>query len=147
MDKELKCRIWCVSCGKEVDAELTNGAVVYPHRADLKNLPFWKCPTCGNWVGTHYKTKNPLKPLGVIADKGLKITRAAIHKRLDEIWRSGVMTRSQCYRWLSKRVGYEYHTANLRSIGEAKRVLKLVEQLYEKCGIMDTKNNTKGGTM
>lgn len=147
MDKELKQLIWCVSCGKEVEAELVNGADVYPHRPDLAKLPFWRCPTCGNWVGTHYKTKTPLKPLGVIANKQMKTLRIAIHKQLDEIWQNNDISRSQCYRWLSKRLGYEYHTGNLRSVSEASKVLKLVEELKKKSVIIEIRNHTKGGTM
>lgn len=147
MDKELKQRIWCVSCGDYVEAELVSGEDVYPHRPDLAHLPFWRCPTCGNWVGTHYKTKTPLKPLGVIANKKMKMLRIAIHKQLDEIWQEGEISRSQCYRWLSKRLGYEYHTGNLKSISEASKVLKLIQKLKEKCVIIEVKNITKGGTM
>lgn len=147
MEKELRQPIWCVSCGKEVYAELVNGKDVYPHREDLAKLPFWRCPNCGNWVGTHYKTKTPLKPLGVIANKQMKFLRIAIHNRLDEIWENGTMSRSQCYRWLSKRLGYEYHTGNLKSIAEARKVLDLVEKLHQKCGIIEVRNITKGGTM
>lgn len=35
--------IFCCGCQKEVDALLTSGAEIYPHRCDLKDLPFWKC--------------------------------------------------------------------------------------------------------
>lgn len=60
-------KIYCTGCGKDVQARLTDGAERYPHRPDLYELPFWKCDTCGNYVGCHHKTRAPTKPLGCIA--------------------------------------------------------------------------------
>lgn len=147
MEKESKCKIWCVSCAKEVDAQLTSGKEVYPRRKDLKNVPFWKCPYCGNWVGTHYKSNNKLRPLGVIADKKMKKLRIAIHSKLDDVWQNGDIPRSVCYKWLSAKLGYEYHTGNLRSISEASKVLKLIDELKSKTAIIEIKRHKKGGTM
>ena len=56
--------IFCCGCQRKVDARLTNGEEMYPHRYDLANLPFWKCDVCQNFVGCHHKTKNRTKPLG-----------------------------------------------------------------------------------
>ena len=44
--------ILCCGCGGEkVQARLTHGSEIYPHRKDLYSLPFWKCDACGNFVG------------------------------------------------------------------------------------------------
>lgn len=59
-----KMKIYCCDCKKEINAELTSGGVIYPHRDDLKKLPFWECSICKNYVGCHYKTETPIKPLG-----------------------------------------------------------------------------------
>lgn len=123
--------IWCVGCNEEVRAELVHGDVVYPHREDLKDLPFWKCPKCGDTVGTHYKSADPLKPLGVIATRGMKILRRNIHSCIDPIWTNRIMTRTQVYKYISTRLGYQYHTGDIKTMAEAKRVLTIVEQLKE----------------
>ena len=68
-------KIWCCGCGKEVDARLTDGAEVYPHRRDLASLPFWKCDACGNFVGCHHKTRERTKPLGCIPTPEIKDVR------------------------------------------------------------------------
>ena len=73
-------RLWV-----DVEVRLTNGAEIYPHRKDLSELPFWKCDTCGNFVGCHHKTGDPTKPLGVIPTSEIKRARQHIHRILDPI--------------------------------------------------------------
>lgn len=50
-------QIHCCGCGETVTARLTDGREIYPHRQDLSGLPFWKCDTCGNYVGCHREIK------------------------------------------------------------------------------------------
>jgi hypothetical protein len=42
--------IHCSGCKGPVNARLTDGAEIYPHRQDLHRLPFWRCDSCGNYV-------------------------------------------------------------------------------------------------
>ena len=86
-------KIFCVSCDRDVEARLTDGKEVYPHRPELGPLPFWICNACKNSVGCHHKTKDRTRPLGVIAPVELKRARQHIHKILDPIWQKGYMTR------------------------------------------------------
>ena len=129
MTRKKTTEIWCGNCQKKVRARLVHGDKVYPHRPDLYSLPFWECPTCENSVGTHHKSADPLKPLGVIATQEMKRARVTIHNLIDPIWHSRVMTRTQVYKYISTRLGYQYHTGELRSMTEANRVLEIVEQL------------------
>ncbi len=123
-------KIHCCKCGYKVDARLTNGTEIYPHRKDLANLPFWKCDACGLYVGCHHKDKsNPTLPLGVMVTKDVKNARMHIHKILDPIWQSHKMPRGKIYAILTKKLGWEYHTANIRSIDEARKVYRLVKEL------------------
>ena len=119
--------IHCCGCSQKVNARLTDGVEIYPHRKDLKSLPFWKCDDCGNYVGCHHKTKNRTRPLGCIPTKELKDARQHIHKVIDRIWQSGGMTRKQLYKRLSDDLGRNYHTANIRSIEEAREVYRLAK--------------------
>ena len=64
--------IECVECKATVEARLTDGSEIYPHRKDLHKLPFWKCDHCGNFVGCHHKTKKRTRPLGCIPNKEIK---------------------------------------------------------------------------
>lgn len=120
--------IYCCDCNKDVEARLTSGKEIYPHRNDLYHLPFWICDTCNNYVGTHHKTKNKTQPLGVIPNKEIRNIRMKIHSVLDPIWNSGKMTRKQIYSKLSNHLGYRYHTANIKSEKEANEVLSYITQ-------------------
>ena len=120
-------KIRCVSCCEKVEARLTSGAEIYPHRPDLKAIPFWKCDKCGNYVGCHYKTKNKTQPLGNIPTPDLREARKYIHAILDPIWKSGNIKRKDLYLMISQKCGWNYHTAQIRSIEEAREIYKIVK--------------------
>jgi hypothetical protein len=122
--------IYCCGCEHKVNARLTDGAEVYPHRNDLKHLPFWKCDACGNYVGCHHKTKNRTQPLGNIPTPELRNARNHIHKLLDPLWQSGSYKRKSLYCELSEAIGWKYHTAKIKSLEEAREVYKLIKRTY-----------------
>jgi zinc-finger-containing domain len=126
-------KIFCSGCNKDIEAILTSGLEIYPHRPDLENLPFWKCPTCKNFVGCHHKTKNNTRPLGNIPTKELRKARSHIHAILDPIWKTKKMSRSELYFIIEKKLGYPYHTAEIRTIEEARKVYLIIKsiKLYE----------------
>jgi hypothetical protein len=115
-------KLWCCQCQTDVEARLTNGAEVYPHRPDLADVPRWICDGCKNHVGTHHKTDNPTRPLGNIPSPELKKARIAIHNLIDPHWKSGAVQRKTLYAHLSKKLGREYHTGELRTIEEARAI-------------------------
>lgn len=121
--------LWCCSCQQDVDARLTSGAEVYPHRPDLADVPRWKCDGCGNHVGTHHKTKNRTKPLGNIPSDEIKRARIHIHALIDPEWKSGRMRRRQLYGKLSKALGYTYHTGEIKTIEEARNIYRVAQKV------------------
>lgn len=118
--------IYCCGCGADVTARLTDGAEVYPHRPDLYALPFWKCDACGNFVGCHHKTSTPTKPLGVIPTAEIKAERQKIHRIVDPLWQGGKWPRGKLYAEIARRIGRHYHTAEIRSVADAREVLAVV---------------------
>lgn len=122
-----KMTIYCTGCQKDVEPRLTDGKEIYPHREDLASLPFWKCDTCQNYVGCHHKTKDKTKPLGVIPTKELMNARKHIHELLDPMCKGIPLKRKKLYKKLSKRLGYEYHTDEIRTIEEARRVYQVLQ--------------------
>lgn len=127
--------IWCCGCNADVDARLTNGLETYPHRRDLSDLPFWRCDACGNFVGCHHKTKDRTRPLGVIPTKEIKNARQQIHRILDPIWKGGAIPRGKLYAEIATRMGWdEYHTAEIRTIDDARRVYRIVKTLAANAG-------------
>ena len=127
--------IFCCGCNKEVNAYLVYGGVVYPHFLKLRTVPFWRCPTCLNFVGCHHKTKNPLRPLGVIPTPKIRDLRRKIHDEMDFILhakRDDKFAKAKLYNWLSKKMGFDYHTALIRTIEDGEKALRLVIKVKER---------------
>ncbi len=122
-------RIWCCACQADVDARLTSGVEVYPHRVDLGALPLWKCDACGNHVGTHHKTDQPTRPLGVIPSPEVRRARMLIHDLIDPVWRSGKVRRQALYTAIGKKIGRKYHTADVRSIEDAREAYRAAQDV------------------
>lgn len=122
-------KIYCCTCEKIIDARLTDGAEIYPHRWDLCHLPFWKCDVCSNYVGCHYKNENSIIPLGVIANKDIRKMRKRIHSLIDPIWREGKMRRGDLYKYISDKIGYEFHTGDIQSIEDADKIIKIIREI------------------
>lgn len=122
-------KIYCCNCAADVNAKQITGKIVYPHRRDLHSLPFWQCPTCFNFVGCHHKSNTPTKPLGCIPSNEIKAIRRQIHAKLDPIWKGKTHSRSYVYKFLSSKLGYQYHTAEIRSVCEGLQVLQLLDEV------------------
>lgn len=121
--------IYCCGCNADIEARLTDGSVIYPHRKDLHSLPFWMCDTCKNYVGCHHKTNQPTRPLGHIPTKEIRNARQHIHRKLDPLWESGRWKRRSLYAELSERLGYHYHTSEIKTLDEARRIYKIVQDI------------------
>lgn len=139
--------IYCCLCERDTHARLTTGAEVYRHRPDLADLPFWKCDRCGNHVGCHHKTKDRTRPLGVIPTKEITNARQHIHRILDPLWQSGSGNKEQkkkrkkVYALISEKLGYEYHTAEIRSVEEARKIYTIITEIKKQWTRQNQKKN------
>lgn len=128
--------VYCCGCQAEVPARLTDGSEIYPHRADLASLPFWRCDTRHNFVGCHHKTEDRTRPLGCIPTPEIKRARSQIHRILDPIWKRGKMNRGAIYDRIARELGKtEYHTADIRSIDEARIVYRQIVSIRKSLGM------------
>ena len=127
-----RLKIYCVACDKNVEAISVFGDSIYPHRPDLAQLLFYQCPICRNYVGSHKDGR----PLGSIPTIELRKARHQVHLVIDEYWlpTKDQMKRKKLYTDLSKFIGKEYHTGNLNSVEECK---KIVNYYLEKYGYDD----------
>lgn len=91
----------CGPCG--LHAVLANGFQVYGRR-DLENKAFWVCTKCGDRVGCHPHTN---EPLGYLANAATRAMRSRLHAAFDPIWRKGAMSRGDAYQWLAWATGIE----------------------------------------
>lgn len=125
-------RIFCCCCARDIDARLTDGSEIYPHRADLQALPFWICDICGNYVGCHHKTVKRTKPLGYIPTPEIRAARKRLHAIIDPMWRSGRIGRKALYAAISREIGWDYHTGNTRSMDEVNAVSAAVLAIHSR---------------
>lgn len=115
-------KIYCCNCNKNIKAILLTGKDVYPHRPDLHYKTIYKCNTCNGTVGSHDKSK---KPLGCIPSKEIKEARQHIHKLIDPLYLSKRIKRKDLYRKIAEKLNIkEYHTAEIRTIEEARSVYR-----------------------
>lgn len=122
-------KLYCCECMCDVWARLTDGKEVYPHRDDLHDLPFWKCDTCGNHVGCHHKTKQRTRPLGNIPNKAIRAARSHIHRILDPLWMKKKIPRGKLYARITKELGYQYHTAEIKTVQDARNIYSIVKKI------------------
>ena len=118
--------IWCCNCQSEIVGRLTDGLEIYPSWPKLAHKPFWKCDTCGGYVGCHPDTR---VPLGIIPTPRVRKLRLEIHNVLDRLWKSGKMKRKHVYARLSQHLGKPYHTGELATEEEGQKVLSFLQTL------------------
>jgi hypothetical protein len=122
---EVNRTIYCCGCEKDKEANLVTGLAIYPHRKDLKDLQFWQCKACLNYVGCHKDSKYIAKPLGVIPTEELRKARGHIHTLIDPLWKEKLINRKHLYNKIGKALGIKFHTADIRTIEEARNVYKV----------------------
>ena len=132
MSEKSKRVIYCCGCETDVPARLTDGLEIYPQRREFAKIPFWRCDACGNYVGCHHKSSTPIEPLGCIPTPELKKARQHIHAILDPIWKSGSMHRVHLYAAISAEFGRAYHTAEIRTIEEARLAYRIISKIAKK---------------
>lgn len=92
--------MFCPYCNGKT--ELVTGKVIYPNLHRLWSKNFYQCKPCDAHVGCRSNTR---KPLGRLANPELRKAKVKAHFYFDQLWEQGWMTRSECYRWLSKVMG------------------------------------------
>lgn len=61
----------------------------------------WVCsnyPKCDAYVGCH---KGTTIPLGRLANEKLRALKKEAHRQFDPLWKSGLMSRKNAYKWLA----------------------------------------------
>ena len=88
----------------------------------------YRCDECDTHVGVH---KGTTKPLGTPAGPELRKLRRILHVTFDQIWqrREFETTRSQAYRWLSKRVGVKKRDCHIGRF-DARQCRQAIEAIH-----------------
>lgn len=136
-------KIYCCKCEKERECECVGGNVIYPHRPDLANKWFYRCPECKQYIGCHPGTKNPL---GVIPTQEMKKARMIIHDLIDPLWKKGIISRGKLYRLMSKELHIKhYHTGWTRSLQQCRDVYRAATKIIRK--LTENDNGKNGAKM
>ena len=115
----------CPYCGRP--AILRDAAYVYKENALDKHL--YVCsgyPECDSYVGAHRKSK---LPMGTLANGDLRNKRIQAHKAFDWMWKSGLMTKWQAYKWMQGKLALNEEQAHIAKFSEY-----MCDRLIVECG-------------
>ncbi|MEC5150900.1 zinc-finger-containing protein [Cryobacterium sp. GrIS_2_6] len=90
-----------------------------------KSYMCYYCKEHDTYVGCHNNTR---QPLGSMADEPLRKARMAVHAKIDPLWRVQGHSRKDVYRFISKELGYQYHTGE-SDINTCNIILKMMFKL------------------
>lgn len=110
-------------------AKLVTGRVIYPTCHHLYDKYFWHCDPCGAYVGCHKNSPNHA-PLGVLANKQLRMWKNNAHTVFDPLWKGGEMQRIEAYCWLAEQLGLPIEETHIGmfDIATCKRVIDVVRK-------------------
>lgn len=86
-----------------------------------KSYMCYYCKGCDTYVGCHNNTR---KPLGTMATCELREYRKKVHAKIDPLWNGDKHLRRNLYAYLSKVLGYQYHTGE-SDIETCKKILTM----------------------
>jgi hypothetical protein len=131
MPKIKRTEIFCTGCGGVVNARLTDGRETYPHRTNLKDVPYFICDHCKCYVGCHYKSDKKHRPLGAIPTPSLRRARSDLHKVIDPLWKEGLIHRHTLYCMIASRLGMikQFHVGETRSCEEIRQIKIIVNEI------------------
>jgi len=124
--------LYCPYCGKK--AVLRDAAYVYGENAIVTHL--YVCtgyPECDAFVGVH---KDNLMPLGNLADAFLRRRRIEAHKKFDLLWKKGIFSRRQAYKWMQDKFCLSEPNAHIGFFNE-----HMCDRLIEEAAIVLKNNN------
>ena len=81
-------------------------------------------PACNAYVYAHRGSR---LPMGTLADPALRRKRRQAHIALDQLWKQGLMTRKEAYRWLQVQLGLPESEAHIGHFSEfrCEQVIRL----------------------
>ena len=127
--KRAQTTLKCQYCGRT--AVLRKASYVHKDASDNEYL--YVCsgyPNCDAYVGVHAGTR---LPKGTLADAKLRRKRIETHQVFDAIWKNGILTKKDAYRWMrdtfclstaQAHIGHFSHYLCGRLIDESRKILQ-----------------------
>ena len=78
----------------------------------FRGIPY---PECDSYVGVHAGT---FEPKGSLANGDLRHKRIETHRLFDAIWKNGIFTRADAYRWIQDIFCLNDSQAHIRQFSE-----------------------------
>ena len=123
-------QIRCPYCGAK--ATLRPSSAVYGDAAKTDGYLYVcdRYPKCDSYVGAHKKTK---LPMGTLANGDLRNKRIQAHKAFDWMWKSGLMTKWQAYKWMQGKLDLSDEQAHIAMFSEymCDRLIAECNKAYE----------------
>lgn len=91
----------CPHCGAAMILRPAS-EIYHDAKSDRKLYVCHNYPACNTYVAAHPNTD---KPMGVPANGDLRNLRIQAHRKFDLIWKNGIMTREEAYRWFADSFG------------------------------------------
>lgn len=107
--KQKKQQLRCGYCGSP--AVLRPAAEIYQN--PNKKGYVYACshyPACDAYVSVFPGSKIPM---GTLADSALRQKRILAHQSFDQLWKRGIFTRDQAYRWMADKLGLSTSQAHI----------------------------------
>ena len=104
----------CPHCGAAMILRPAS-EIYHDAKSDRKLYVCHNYPACNTYIAAHPNTD---KPMGVPADGNLRNLRIQAHRKFDLIWRSGIMTREEAYRWFADSFGLCLRDAHIGMCSE-----------------------------
>ena len=122
----------CPYCG--APAQLRSTAEIYKDPQQAGEL--YVCrnyPECNAYVGTYPHTRIPMGPM---ANGELRHLRIRAHRRFHRVWRSGIMTRENAYRWMADYFGLRLRDAHIGMLSEyrCRELIQKCDSVLDRCG-------------
>lgn len=120
----------CPHCGAAMILRPAS-EIYHDAKSDRKLYVCHNYPACNTYVAAHPNTD---KPMGVPANGDLRNLRIQAHRKFDLIWKNGIMTREEAYRWFADSFGLnltykQFEAIQFRNQGYTNR------EIAELCGV------------
>ena len=107
--------------------------IYHDAKSDRKLYVCHNYPACNTYVAAHLNTD---KPMGVPANGDLRNLRIQAHRKFDLIWKNGIMTREEAYRWFADSFGLSLCDAHIGMCSEYR-----CRELIRLCNEVLARNN------
>lgn len=107
--------------------------IYHDAKSDRKLYVCHNYPACNTYVAANPNTD---KPMGVPANGDLRNLRIQAHRKFDLIWKNGIMTREEAYRWFADSFGLSLRDAHIGMCSEYR-----CRELIRLCNKVLVRNN------